>query len=574
MLLLTLLVLEGMARVAYFAAYGRWYGGGGAASAPAAAAPRPIAFDAYGRAKSDAPTGPLTRPPEFDPTTAHLRPIRHPFYGITDRSPAHYLNTMPPRQRREDTVIVGLVGGSVANDVRPYLQRALSRYFAANNLPRQPVVLGLAAGSIKQPQQAIMIANTLLLGGDFDFIVNLDGFNEVGVTLENSKNGTFPFYSRVWSKWSGLTAAEAMLVGNIQLRRREQERLTAAAAAAPLRRSAVFGLVNRYRRERTAAAIILLNHELAAAQSDYSMEKHGPENWLEGRGALLQEAVRVWYRGSVALARLAELSGAEYYHFLQPNQYVPGGKPLSAAELRWAYDPRLVHKADVEQGYPLLTLFNRELPRRGINYFDLSRIYAARPETIYVDICCHVNERGNELLAAAMVRRMEPALLRRGAAGPAPVSALAAAGPAADPGARPPPERPDEETAAAADSALAAAWHPIGPGELLVAADFRVYHQADKRRLWYIRENCAPEDVTPRFFLHLAPRDTADLPPYRREYGFDNRDFSFAEAGGLFWGKRCLTPAQLPAYPMTYLRTGQYTPDAGDLWSGDYHFPE
>ena len=47
-------------------------------------------------------------------------------------------------------------------------------------------------------------------------------------------------------------------------------------------------------------------------------------------------AARVWYRDSLLLAGLAELGRADYYHFLQPNQYAPGSKPLSPEERKSA----------------------------------------------------------------------------------------------------------------------------------------------------------------------------------------------------------------------------------------------
>ena len=74
MVFLTLLVLEGMARIAYIAAYGDWYGGGRADSPLAAAAP--------------------TSPELFEPWL-----IRHPFYGLTHQDPSHPLNAMPPQTR-------------------------------------------------------------------------------------------------------------------------------------------------------------------------------------------------------------------------------------------------------------------------------------------------------------------------------------------------------------------------------------------------------------------------------------------------------------------------------------------
>ena len=176
-----------------------------------------------------------------------------------------------------------MLGGSVAELVKPFLERALRRYFAANHLPRQPVVIELAAEIAKQPQQTMIVASALLLGGEFDLIINLDGFNEVaGSAGHNFRDGVFPFFPRWWHKRVGLTAEEILLAGNIAVLRREQTRLAAAGNTAPLRWSAVFGLVNRYRQERTATEIIQLNHQLAARESDYSLEKYGPRNWREG----------------------------------------------------------------------------------------------------------------------------------------------------------------------------------------------------------------------------------------------------------------------------------------------------
>lgn len=102
-----------------------------------------------------------------------------------------------------------------------------------------------------------------------------------------------------------------------------------------------------------------------------------------------------------------------------------------------------------------------------------------------------------------------------------------------------------------------------------------MYIQGDGRWLRYGREDCAAAEVEPRFFLHLTPRDWADLPPYRQEHGFDNLDFGFAEAGGFLWRGQCQAQIRLPDYPIAYLRTGQYAPyAAGELWVAEYAFPE
>ena len=511
LLALTLLVLEGMAARAYYAAYGPGEGGGRLTEPAGSALPH------------DSP---------------NILELRHPFYGFTKRSPDRVLNTMPPQQRREDTVVIGLLGGSVAAAVKPFFQEALNRWFAANDLPQQPIVLNLAVSGVKQPQQALIVANTLLLGGEFDLIVNLDGVNEViGSGERNFESGVFPFLPLWWDKRVGLTREEILRAGQISILRREQARRSAAGETSLLRWSALFGLANRWRQERIAAAILQQNRRLAAAATDYSFEKHGPGNW-PGRDELFPEAARVWYRGSLLLARLAEVAGADYYHFLQPSQYVPGAKPLSPEEREVAYTPEGRNGVATIKGYPQLRQFNPDLPGQGINYFDLTGIFVEHPETLYISDCCHLNDRGNELLAAAMIQRLEPALRRRGGeSSTGPVSGLTAA--------RRPAELPPL---------------PAAPG-------FQVSFQEEGKYLRYVREGCAPGDADPMFFLHIIPEEVADLPLPRKGYGFDQQDFRFAEAGGNFWPGQCAAQVRLPDYPIAALRTGQVIPGQGDLWA-------
>ena len=541
MLALTLLAIEGMARIAYYAAYGQGYGGGAAAD-PDNLTPSPI---------SDAPHD---SPEYFEP----LR-IAHPFYGLTAGSPRNALNAMPPRPRREDTVIIGLLGGSVAEQVKPYFQEALNRWFAANRLSQQPVVLGLALGGERQPQQTLIVTNTLLLGGEFDLIVNLDGFNELrgGAAWVGGFDLIVNLDRFNELNRGSMTGAELLLVGRLRALRGEQARRLTAGATSPLRGSALFGLANRWRQERIAAEIIRLNHQLAAPEPDASPqqpERRRQRN-AQPRQEWLQENARFWYRSSVMLARLAQLAGADYYHFLQPNQYVPDSKPLSPWErefARVAGAQRLV-----EPGYPLLREFNQDLQNQGINYFDLTQIFADHRETLYVDACCHLNKWGNELLAAAMVRRLEPALLRRGGERPAgTVSVLAAA------------RRPAEPVAAARRPA-----ESVPPRVPPARREFQVSLQGEGKTLRYGREDCALEDTGRWFFLHLIPRDLRDLPRRDREKGFANQDFRFWKQGGRFEGRRCAVQIPLPDYPIAALRTGQHIPGQVPLWSVELIVP-
>ena len=109
--------------------------------------------------------------------------------------------------------------------------------------------------------------------------------------------------------------------------------------------------------------------------------------------------------------------------------------------------------------------------------------------------------------------------------------------------------------------------------ERLAAAPFEVWRDGD--RLVYAREGCAEADVATRFFLHVAPRDPADLPEDRRGSGFANLDFWFRDRDyGYEAGGRCVAARELPAYPIASIRTGQWVRGEGERWAAEAAFGE
>ena len=92
----------------------------------------------------------------------------------------------------------------------------------------------------------------------------------------------------------------------------------------------------------------------------------------------------------------------------------------------------------------------------------------------------------------------------------------------------------------------------------LLAADFDIY--AYEGALYYLSDDCpppAPSRAELRVFLHFFPDDTADLPEYSREHGFENRDFWFGEHAAFFDGK-CVNRQILPDYPIARIATGAH----------------
>ena len=102
-------------------------------------------------------------------------------------------------------------------------------------------------------------------------------------------------------------------------------------------------------------------------------------------------------------------------------------------------------------------------------------------------------------------------------------------------------------------------------GERIAHSDFDIY--LDENILIYFKQPCAAEDTRARFFLHIFPADARDLPDYRQEYGFADRDFEFDDRGKTRAGW-CIAIAPLPGYAIERIRTGQFTGE-GVAWRSE-----
>ena len=96
----------------------------------------------------------------------------------------------------------------------------------------------------------------------------------------------------------------------------------------------------------------------------------------------------------------------------------------------------------------------------------------------------------------------------------------------------------------------------------------------DGSRLIYTKDQCKQEDIDLRFFLHIVPVDTNDLPEYHRDHGFENRDFYINNSGqGWRAGSSCYIVADLPEYQIREIRVGQFNETEGfAIWEAEYRF--
>jgi hypothetical protein len=96
--------------------------------------------------------------------------------------------------------------------------------------------------------------------------------------------------------------------------------------------------------------------------------------------------------------------GVPYLHVLQPNQYFTT-RTFSAEEARIALNANQPFKRVVELGYPVLQREAAPLAAKE-QFLDATAAFDREAAAMYEDDCCHYTDRGNEVLADVIARRV------------------------------------------------------------------------------------------------------------------------------------------------------------------------
>jgi len=132
------------------------------------------------------------------------------------------------------------------------------------------------------------------------------------------------------------------------------------------------------------------------------IESLGPPFDFKDESAYFEASVQLWRRSSQQMQSLCAGAGMPYFHFLQPNQYVPGSKPMGSRESASALRRDSLGARLVANGYPLLAQAGERLRSDNVHFHDLRMVFAQIEEPLYIDHCCHVNRKGSEIMAERM----------------------------------------------------------------------------------------------------------------------------------------------------------------------------
>ncbi|MCB9878390.1 MAG: hypothetical protein H6835_12395 [Planctomycetes bacterium] len=400
MLLLVVLVVEGLGFVGFRLLTGGWF------------SPQQV------RAQHAAARGEVSGEVAAVQAAANPGTVVHPYLGYVNNrdiapiagfpvSPFGFTEERSPlRRRSRDRYVVALLGGSFALQLGLYAEDRLRDELAKSPAlqGRRVEVVRLALGGYKQPQQLFAAELCWLLGGEFDCVLCLDGFNEVALVDENVPLGVPGWFPRGWARLLDTVPemAQQRRIGHLVVLREQRAALADAADAASW--SPTLQCLWWWRDRGLQARLAALSVEIEHAGSGRTFAATGPGAAPGSGTAGRRDNVDLWQRASRQLDALCRARGVPYFHFLQPNQYVPGSKPIGAEEAAVAIDDAHPYAAAVRESWPLLRAAGAALAADGVAFTDLTTVLADHPEPLYLDTCCHLGRAGYELVAAALAQ--------------------------------------------------------------------------------------------------------------------------------------------------------------------------
>ena len=339
--------------------------------------------------------------------------VLHPFFGYTAAPGVNGANNQGffaddaryPYRKTDDEYVIALSGGSVAGQlhgVKQFLLAPLEAALRARGF-RRVRLISFALGGWRQPQSFLAFESYL---PTFDMAVTLDGFNEIIHTGEGELTfhpASFPF-SAVWAPLAHQagSAERALRTADLIRANRSMASWTRRLDASPLRNSALAHLVWRVAAARYQQHADALRE---AAQNETLVEWQGVDPPIDGAFADKRREYLMLYERLVEDSdRIGRARHVPFFHFVQPNQYDRGSKPLSDEERR---DRVTNDWSDlVTTQYGELRAIVGRLRAEGIESHDLTGLFARTDETVYSDSCCHLNEHGLAMLGAAMAERI------------------------------------------------------------------------------------------------------------------------------------------------------------------------
>lgn len=338
--------------------------------------------------------------------------ILHPYLGFVSIPHDNYNDFCLPgidpiTKKSSEMLNVVIMGGSVAKDLYSYSGERIKQQLKSSEKYRDKDVnlVVFALGGFKQPQQLLALNYFMALGAEYDVVINLDGFNEIVLPYsDNLPFHVYPSYPRHWNIYARkkLDTRVVLLMGKQAVEKEKQDNCKISLAQSLARysnfRLFLWKISDNQKTQTIADFENQIRNTVASSESDY--QATGIYTSVSDTITFFGDQAEFWRTSSAQIAHLSNSADFEYFHFLQPNQYVENSKKLTKEEMNIAYEAGpFSYKYAAQRGYPLLIEEGKKLKEQNINFVDLTRIFKNDSRTIYNDKCCHYNQLGYDLIA-------------------------------------------------------------------------------------------------------------------------------------------------------------------------------
>jgi hypothetical protein len=318
-------------------------------------------------------------------------------------------------KQNENQFIVGVFGGSVASI---YSVHEIKNKILETTLQQLPelknkdlIILSLATGGYKQPQQLLVLNYMLALGQTFDLVINIDGFNEVALSNLNNQS------QLAWMMPSGTHIFGLASLSNNSLSTETLDNLLKTKSIKPQLTTAItqqeqcnlascytlYYIYSQLLQKKYQQAISNFEAEhkeqIPSLFSEQSPFYFYPQNSALSNAELYDAVAKNWEETSFLMSQILAKRQIPYFHFLQPNQYYPTQRQFSKAEQRIAWSETSPYGEAVKVGYPDLLKRVESLQSRGVNIVNSVAIFDPIDDIVYVDNCCHYNDVGNRVFS-------------------------------------------------------------------------------------------------------------------------------------------------------------------------------
>ncbi len=308
---------------------------------------------------------------------------------------------------RPDNVLdILILGGSVAaelttvSNIEKDLNSKLASYprlFSKFNQIR--VFNGSTAGA-KAPSGLFTYQALEMLGYRFDAVIEIAGFNEIGLSLgENYNNNIHPIYPRL---------ASTQILGNARII--NQGRLDNF-----IQQLIWMHPLQQYLSSNTQFYQFLKVYITDVNERSKSSMRIGMNYLLpKDEDSAFEQTLRIWSRSVENLFILTNNRRVPYILVLQPNQYIEGSKIFNGEEKNKYISTqenekiqyKLIRKKSwslkvsepMRKYYGLVKKEDFNIPIK--NILDLRYIFKSNTNTLYKDRCCHMNKIGMDIFSS------------------------------------------------------------------------------------------------------------------------------------------------------------------------------